>query len=288
MIYKTKYLDPMVGFAFRKIFTGDANRDLLIAFLNEVLNERRHIFDVSYMDMEHIEGMMEEEEVMIDLLCIDEKGDSFYMQVQTGRKDDFEDRALYHGLRLMEMQLKDSTPGHEVKDVYIISLLRDHDQIGSSDNYRHSLYQHSLRGGKTDGEVLGLVFIEMPLFVKTANELKTGFDKWLFVLKNMGSMDNIPANLHHPIFEKLFSLAEYSGLTDEEKGAYDRSCQYQAHNKGDEADTAKEQRMTGGRYRVLLNRMVGLPDDYTEESEGNFDVIKITITPIKKDTEEKG
>lgn len=31
-----KYIDPLVDFAFKKIFGNEPNKDLLIAFLNEV------------------------------------------------------------------------------------------------------------------------------------------------------------------------------------------------------------------------------------------------------------
>jgi hypothetical protein len=54
-------------------------------------------------------------------------------------------------------------------------------------------------------------------FVKTDGELETDLDKWLYVLKNMSRIDKIPAYLRKPIFEKLFSIAEYSNLTKEEK-----------------------------------------------------------------------
>jgi hypothetical protein len=47
-------------------------------------------------------------------------------------------------------------------------------------------------------------------FVKTGIELETDLDKWLYVLKNMSQMDKIPVYLRKPIFEKLFSIAEYT------------------------------------------------------------------------------
>jgi len=51
----------------------------------------------------------------------------------------------------------------------------------------------------------------------------TDLDKWLYVLKNMSSMNKIPVYLRKPIFEKLFNIAEYSNLTKEEKTMYDTS-----------------------------------------------------------------
>ena len=56
-------------------------------------------------------------------------------------------------------------------------------------------------------------------------------DKWLYILKNMSHTDKIPAYLRKPIFEKLFSIAEYTNLTKEEKTMYDSSMKYKWDNK---------------------------------------------------------
>ena len=44
-------------------------------------------------------------------------------------------------------------------------------------------------------------------------------------------MDKIPMYLRKPIFEKLFSIAEYTNLTKEEKTMYDSSMKYKWDNK---------------------------------------------------------
>ena len=48
-----KYIDPLVDFAFKKIFGSEPNKDLLIAFLNEVFRGRKHIADLVYNKNEH-------------------------------------------------------------------------------------------------------------------------------------------------------------------------------------------------------------------------------------------
>ena len=44
-------------------------------------------------------------------------------------------------------------------------------------------------------------------------------------------MEKIPVYLRKPIFEKLFSIAEYTNLTKEEKTMYDSSLKYKWDNK---------------------------------------------------------
>lgn len=48
-----RYINPLVDFAFKKIFGSEPNKDLLIAFLNEVFLGRKHIVDLVYDKNEH-------------------------------------------------------------------------------------------------------------------------------------------------------------------------------------------------------------------------------------------
>ncbi|MDR3695028.1 PD-(D/E)XK nuclease family transposase [Mucilaginibacter sp.] len=89
-------------------------------------------------------------------------------------------------------------------------------------------------------------------FVKTDAELETDLDKWLYVLKNMSRIDKIPVYLRKPIFEKLFSIAEYSNLSKEEKTMYDRSLKYKWDNKN-VLDYALKEGIEKGRHEEALN-----------------------------------
>lgn len=60
-------------------------------------------------------------------------------------------------------------------------------------------------------------------FVKAEAELVNDLDRWLYVLKNMSSLNGLSTYLRKPIFEKLFQLAEYSKLKPEEREMYNVS-----------------------------------------------------------------
>jgi hypothetical protein len=47
-----KYIDPLIDFAFKKIFGTEPNKDLLIALLNEILRGKKHIRDLVYNQTE--------------------------------------------------------------------------------------------------------------------------------------------------------------------------------------------------------------------------------------------
>jgi len=80
---------------------------------------------------------------------------------------------------------------------------------------------------KATGEVfydkLTFVYIEVPRFRKEEEELVTHFDKWMYVLKNLHRLQDIPKKLQEKIFKKVFQQAEIAQLTPEEMKTYEES-----------------------------------------------------------------
>ena len=68
-----------------------------------------------------------------------------------------------------------------------------------------------------------ILFVELCKFAKDVDELNSDIDNWLYVLKNMSSLDMIPLYTKKPVFQKLFQISEYSNLPKEEKDMYDLS-----------------------------------------------------------------
>ncbi|SEK25400.1 Rpn family recombination-promoting nuclease/putative transposase [Parapedobacter koreensis] len=229
------YIDPLTDFAFKKLFGSEPNKDLLIDFLNGVFRGRKHIVDLVYNKNEHPGETVNEGSAIFDLTCTGNDGEQFIIEVQRGKQGNFKQRAIFYTSRLVTEQApkgKRSEWGYNVKEVYLIALLEDFSlDAGNEQEFLHDICLSNRETGKVFYEGLGYIFIELIKFVKTEAELDTDLDKWLYVLKNMSSMDKIPVYLRKPIFEKLFNIAEYSNLTKEEKTMYDTSLKRKWDNK---------------------------------------------------------
>jgi predicted transposase/invertase (TIGR01784 family) len=230
-----KYINLLTDFAFKRIFGTDPNRDLLIAFLNEVFRGRKEIKDLVYNKNEHPGDTINEGGAIFDLLCTGNDGERFIIEVQRGKQENFKQRALFYTSRLITEQApkgKRSEWGYNISGVYLIALLEDFALRDSpAGEYLHDIYLCNRHTGEIFYEDLGYTYVELLKFVKTEAQLETELDKWLFVLKNMSSIDKIPVFLRKPIFEKLFNVAEYSNLTKEEKTMYDSSMKHKWDNK---------------------------------------------------------
>ena len=62
--------------------------------------------------------------------------------------------------------------------------------------------------------------MEVAKFNKSEDELETDLDKWLYLLKNMSTLLERPAALRDRVFGRLFDVAEYARLDDEERKNY--------------------------------------------------------------------
>ena len=89
-------------------------------------------------------------------------------------------------------------------------------------------------------EKLMFVYLEMPKFNKEVEDLKTRFEKWLYVLKNLHKLDRVPERLRESIFMQLFETAEIAKFTKEEYHHYEDSLKYYRDLKNS-LDTSKEE-----------------------------------------------
>jgi predicted transposase/invertase (TIGR01784 family) len=78
---------------------------------------------------------------------------------------------------------------------------------------------------------LTLIYLEMPKFQKTEDELETTFDKWLYVLKHLPLLTDRPAKLQERVFGKLLKAAELGNFNREELAEYENSLKHYRDNK---------------------------------------------------------
>ena len=72
-------------------------------------------------------------------------------------------------------------------------------------------------------DVQRFVFLELGRFNKYIWELETVPEKWMYLLKHMYEMVEIPREFSDPLFTRLFLLAEIDNFTAEERELYYKS-----------------------------------------------------------------
>ena len=224
-----KYINPFTDYGFKKLFGEEPNKDLLLDFLNELLKkEEGRIISLTYLKSEHLGTTEVDRKAIFDLYCENEKGEKFIVELQKTKQKFFKDRALYYSTFPIREQAKHADWIYELKAVYTIAILDfvfDEDKKNPT-KYRYDIKLTDIETKKVFYDKLTFIYLEMPKYNKTIDQLETRFDKWLYVIRNLNRLDRVPDKLREKIFEKLFETAEIAKFTPEQARSYEDSLKY--------------------------------------------------------------
>ena len=226
-IIKAKYINLMVDWSFKRVFGTEVNKDILIEFL-KVIFPQFAITDITYIPTEQLGIMEEDRKAIFDVLCKTEDGKTFLVEMQRGAQEHFFERSLYYTSFPIMKQGKKAIAKEEEKGkdpwdfsldgVFFLGVLDFKYEQDEMTEHRYQLLETKTLKRMTDK--LEFVFVEVAKFNKSEDELETDLDKWLYLLKNMSTLLERPAALRDRVFGRLFDVAEYARLDDEERKKY--------------------------------------------------------------------
>jgi predicted transposase/invertase (TIGR01784 family) len=253
--FAEKYINPFTDYGFKKLFGEEPNKDLLLDFLNELLKEEQgQITDLTYLKTEQLGASDIDRKAIFDLYCENKKGEKFIVELQKSKQNFFKDRTVYYSTFPIREQAKRADWDYELKAVYTIAILDfvfDSDK-NEPDKFRYDVKLTDIETKKVFYDKLTFIYLEMPKFNKTVDELETRFDKWLFVLRNLNRLDSVPDKLKEQIFEKLFETAEIAKFTPDQVRSYEDSLKYYRDLKNS-LDTASDERAIDIAKNLLKN-----------------------------------
>lgn len=221
--FRERYIDPCTDFGFKKLFGTELNKELLISFLSALLPDQQDIVDIRYLNTEHLPDQKGDRRSVFDVYCENSRGEKFLVEMQRGMQRFFKERSLYYSTFPIREQAEIGDDWHyKLKAVYVIGIL--HFSFDDSDECYHTEVKlMNTRTKKVFYDKLTFVFLELPKFHKTESELKTMFDKWVYVLRNLAGLMERPAALQERVFTRLFKAAEIASFTRSEVAAYEDS-----------------------------------------------------------------
>lgn len=77
-----RFIDPLTDFGFKRIFGSEPNKELLIAFLNELFKGRKVIKDLVYNPQENGGPAKHYRKTIFDLSCTGTNGETFIVEMQ--------------------------------------------------------------------------------------------------------------------------------------------------------------------------------------------------------------
>ena len=255
-----RYINPFTDFGFKKLFGEELNKDLLLDFLNELLrDEEGEIKDLTYIRTEQLGSSVEDRKAIFDLYCINDRNERFIVELQKTKQTFFKDRTLYYSTFPIREQSIKNEWNFELSAVYTVSIL---DFIIESES-RSQKYRHDVKLMETETKQvfynkLTFIYLEMPKFTKSIETLETRFEKWLYVLRNLNRLHEIPVTLQERIFKKLFEAAEIAQFTPDQMDAYEQSLKHYRDLKNSLETAENMGRMKGEQLGLKKGEQLGL------------------------------
>lgn len=218
------FADPKSDIAFKKIFWNENKKEILISFLNAVLDLKceREIKEITILNLKPVpaadpKGIEGNNCGRKSRWCPRRK---FYCGNAGGKRPYYDKRLLYYTRKAYVSQIEQGEDFPRLNQVIFIGILDFKMFKGNNYLTRHLILNtETLKQEITD---LEFNFIEPPKFNKTEDELKTITDKWAYFIKNAENLKLIPKTLQttEEIVE-AFEAANRHEWTKEETDAYD-------------------------------------------------------------------
>ena len=215
-----KYIDPLSDLGLKLLFSPEDKPENLRDLLNAVLPPDRRIVSLRPLETEKIATTVEHRTVIYDLSCEDQYGRKFIIEIQRRLQLQLRDRLVLYGSRQISRSMARGESGFDYPDVVVVAIL-DYAEPSVTDAVYHAgLYRADTR--ELWSSKLAFTVVNLGNFHKSAVELASPADDWMYLLKNLPTMIETPARLQTKTFDRFISDAEYAKLSDREKDQYDR------------------------------------------------------------------
>ncbi len=254
-----KFVDPKTDIAFKKIFGDQAHKNILIEFLNQLLELEYPIADIKISNSYQAPQRYGLKETTLDIKAKDSSGREFIVEMQVEKDKTFAKRALYYSSKAYSRQLDKTEKYHLLKPVIFLGILDF-----SIFDHQNPCSRHLIVNGENqshDLKDLEFNFIELPKFTKAEAELDSVADKWLYFLKHADDLQHIPHNADTAALQQAYQIAAQHHWTEDELDIYESQGLRLGRDRN-VVETAREDGERQGKIEVARH-LLALMDDAT-------------------------
>ena len=218
-----KFVNPFTDIGFKRIFGQEISKPLIIDFLNNLLGGERIITDLTFLDKEIPAQTIDGRSLIYDLYCKDENDEYFIVEMQNRTQPYFKDRSIYYVSQAIAQQGEKGLEWeYKLHAVYLVAMLNfTLPDIGST--FRTDVALTDMKSNVLFSDKVRMIYLQLPYFKKEAGDCENDFERWIYVLKHMETLNRLPWMAQDSVFERLAQIADISALTKEERIKYDKS-----------------------------------------------------------------
>ncbi len=273
-----KFVNPKNDVAFRKIFGSQDKSEILIAFLNAVLDLTgdRAIQSVQIVNPYQTPTLKSLKMTILDVKAVDKRGVTFIVEMQIEHTVAVKKRFTYYTAKAYASQIERGDEYPKLNQVIFIGIL-DFTLFKSNENYLSRHYILDVATHQQELKDLEFTFIELPKFNKSADEVETLLDKWLYFIKYADDLEVEPEHVTEPALRQAYESANQFGWSEKDLDAYD----YQWMRIQDQRGIVEYAKLKGEAIGREEGRQEGVTDMARKMLDGGYALSEIsTLTGI--------
>jgi predicted transposase/invertase (TIGR01784 family) len=227
----SRFLDPKNDYLFKRLFGTEKNKDILIYFINSILNRTgsQVVEDVTYLKSDQNPEYAYKKQSVVDVLCRDQTGTQFIIEMQVAKTPGFEERAQFYAAKAYINQMNAGGKYPDLKEVIFIAIT-DYVMFPNKATWKSDHVTLDKKTYEQDLKAFSFTFIELPKFKHTIDELTTVDEKWAYFFKhaNETTEDELTALLGDDVvLKKAFDESTKYSMNEEEWNSYEAALKHE-------------------------------------------------------------
>ncbi len=228
-----KFADPKNDIAFKKVFGNENQKEVLISFLNSVLDFKgeEKIAKVIIGTPYQLPDIKELKETILDIKATNEKGEKFIVEMQKKNSGNFAKRSIYYTSKAYISQVGKAVDFDKLNKVYYIALVDFNIFEGKEFISRHLIINQET--GIQDLKDFEFTFVELKKFKTKLKDCDTIIKKWIYFINNAADFDLMPKEFENiPEIKTAFETVNRFSWDKKEMDVYDYIAKKQADERG--------------------------------------------------------
>jgi predicted transposase/invertase (TIGR01784 family) len=265
------FINPKTDFAFKKIFGSEQSHAILISFLNGILYQGESIVqDLTILNPYQAPKIRGIKDTYLDVKALLSTGKTVIIEMQVLNVEGFEKRILYNAAKAYSIQLS-AGEAYSTLNPVIALTITDFEMFEDIEKpISHFILKEKECLVNYAIEDLELVFVELPKFKRTLDQLETLTDKWIYFLQHAPDSRTVPETMGEVReIQQAFEMANQATLTPEELDELEHQLFFIQDQRGaiaKAANQALQQGLQQGDQQAKLEiarRLIGTMDDAT-------------------------
>ncbi len=257
----SKYLDPKNDVAFKKIFGTEKNKDILIHFLNDMITfkENGPIKSVDFLKTVQDPVTAAKKTSLVDILCKDENGNQYIVEMQVAKEKGFEKRAQYYASKAYITQAANGGTYQDLKEVIFLAI-SDFVMFPQKKEYKSDHVILDKKSHENDLKDFSFTFLELPKFNKDIDHLSNMTEKWTYFFKhaeNSSQEERVKLCGDDKIIDKAYEQLNSMTWNDTELLTYDQAEKYEGAYLASMAQKFDEGKVEGEKVGIEKGKVEG-------------------------------